>query len=128
MNYLQLSPKELIEFADEVKRTYNLVIVERPATVRLDENRYGGGWVAWEKTYVFSVINKEGEKEHITIQNGNGETIYAVDKRQYNGWKNWKIVSVPLGWSFGRILSCMAQLSHRYNLINPTPIFLEESF
>lgn len=119
MNCFQLPPDEFIKFAEQLKKDYGLVIVERPATTAVDESKYGAGWAAWNKTYVFSVINKKGCKEHITIQNGTGETLYAVTKQQHKCWKNWKVVSAPLGWCFGRLISCWAQLAHKHNLISP---------
>jgi len=119
MNYLQLSPTEFTKFVAEIRDKYNLLIVERFASVSLDKSRYGKGWVAWEKTYAFSRVTKEGDKEFITIQNGDGTALIAVIEHQYKCWKKCKIVSEPFGWHFGRIISCLAQLSHKYDLISP---------
>jgi len=120
MNYLELPAKEMIAFVDKLKKDYGVVILERPAEVIIDENKYGIGWVAWRKTYKFSMINKDGKKEHITIQNGDGNLLYAVNKHQHKFWKNLKIVSEPVGWNFFRLISCFAQISFRCNLVSPT--------
>jgi len=118
MNYLQLSPAELIKFAADLKKQYGLVIVERFAIVKMDESKFGSGWVAWKKTYAFNRITKEGTKDFITIQNGDGSALYSVTKHQHKCWVKCHIVSEPFGWNFGRVISCLAQLSHKHNLIS----------
>lgn len=119
MNYLQLPQDKFIEFVEDLRRRYGLIVVERPAKVDLDESRYGKVWDAYKKTYTFSRVNEKGEKEHITCQNGDGTTLYAVSEVQFKSWSKWQIVSEPTKWSLGRFAVWMAQVSYRNDLISP---------
>ncbi len=123
MKYIELSPKEMIAFADKLKKECGLIIKMLPAKVTLDESQYGKGWVAWKESYSFRVIEKNNdgifECNNITVQNGDDKTLVAVTKYQRKSWKNWKIVSEPLGWGWERFESCVAQITHKYGLINP---------
>jgi len=123
MYYWELPPKEMRAFIKKLKKDYGLVISMQPVKAMLDESKYGKGWNALKETHVFKLVTKDDDGNpilsHITIQNGNGSEIIAVTKKQYGVFKNSKIVSVPYGWFWGRIESAIAQISHKYNLINP---------
>lgn len=120
MSYLLLPPDKFIAFATDLKKRYGFIIVEQPVKVELDESRYNSGWIAWEKTYLFSYVKKNGSKSHITIQNGDGTILYAVTEDQQKCWKNRRIVSEPFGWNFGRVINYMAQLAYKCNLVSPS--------
>ena len=61
MKYIELSPKEMIAFADKLKKECGLIIKMLPAKVTLDESQYGKGWVAWKESYSFRVIEKNND-------------------------------------------------------------------
>jgi len=119
MNYLELPNKTFNEFVINIRDKYGLIISERPVSVHLDKNKWAAGWVAWKRTYKFYALSKDGEKDFVTIQNGNGNIIVAVTDFQYKSWKKRKFFSERHEWSLGRCLDCMAQIMHRFNLINP---------
>ncbi|KKL80496.1 hypothetical protein LCGC14_2004200 [marine sediment metagenome] len=116
MKYIELPPKEMVAFADKLKEECGLIIKMCPTKVTLDESQHGKGWVAWKKSYLFKVIKKDDdgvlECNVVTMQNGDGTALVAVTKRQHKNWKNWKVVSEPFGWGWGRFESCVAQITH----------------
>ena len=120
MNYLQLPPKKLIALAQDLNEKFGLIVPERPAKVELDESKFGKGWEAGSKTYRFSMIEKDGNKSLITIQNGDGSVLYAVTKNQYKSWYKCNIVSELKRWNFERFIDYEAQYSHRNKLISLT--------
>jgi hypothetical protein len=109
----------LIIFAKLIKEIDNLDIAERPASIVLDSKKFGSGWIAWKKSYKFSLVGNDGKKRTIAVQNTNDNILHAVTKSQLNNWKNCKIVSERLAWNFDRIISCIVQVSCNYILINP---------
>lgn len=119
MNYLQMPLSKLSTFAKLIRKTDNLNIAERPASIILDTRKFGSGWTAWKRSYKFSLVGNNGNKRTIAIQNADNYILYAVTRSQLNNWKNCKIVSEQLMWNFDRIVSCIAQLSRNYALINP---------
>ena len=123
-----LPPEELKQLAIDLKRDYGLILTVKPVKVVLDESKYGaGGFDNFKESYAFYRVYikdtrdgkkqyKKGDLDFITVRNGDGTTLTAVTKHQYNLWKSYKIISQKRTF---HIKSAFRQLCYENDLITP---------